>query len=81
MITKIISKLNGNPKTLQNREQLLNEIKTYKSLNSIHLTIEFDDNKPIELSILSAVYFILSGNIQNNILENKKIIKILEELK
>jgi len=72
MITKIISKLNGNPKTLQNRDQLLKEIKTYKSLNSIHLIIEFDDTKPIELSILSAVYFILSGNIQSNILENKK---------
>lgn len=81
MITKIISKLNGNPKTLKDRNELLNEIKTYKSLNSIHLTIEFDDTKHIELSILSAVYFILSGNIQSNILENKKIIKILEELK
>ncbi len=81
MITKIISKLNGNPKTLKDRNELLNEIKTYKSLNSISLRIEFNDYEPIELSILSAVYFILSGNIQINILENKKIIKILEELK
>jgi hypothetical protein len=80
MITKIISKLNGNPKTLQNREQLLKEIKTYKSLNSIHLSIEFSCGDIIELAILSAVYFILSGTIQSNILENKKIIKILEEL-
>ena len=81
MIKKIIARLNGNPKTVTSRDELIKEISTYNYLNSIHLSIEFDDCDPIELSILSAVYFILSGDIQSNILKNKKIIKILEELK
>ena len=70
-IKKIFAKFNGNPKTLINRHQLIEEYKSYKNLYSLQLKI-VTDSKEIELSLLSACHFIVTGEIQENLLKKIK---------
>lgn len=70
-IKRIFAKFNGNPKTLSSLEELRKEYQTYKSINSLSLTIETQDQQ-IELSLLSSCNFIITGEIQENILKNNK---------
>ncbi len=64
-IKRIFAELNGQLKTFKNRDELVSEIKKLNSLNLI-LKIEFEE-KTIELSILSSMNFIVTGEIQDNI--------------
>lgn len=71
-IQKIFAKFNGNPKVLDNRKQLLAEYKSYKALNSLQLRIKTEKGE-IELSLISACNFIVTGEIQENLSEKIKI--------
>jgi len=70
-IKRIFAKFNGNPKTVNSLEELRKEYQTYKSLISLSLKIETQD-QTIELSLLSACNFIITGEVQENILKNNK---------
>lgn len=69
-IKKILCKLNGNPKTVYSRKELISEYKTYNNLNSLSIIIILKNNSEIKLSLLSACNFIITGKIQENIIKN-----------
>lgn len=71
-ILKIFAKFNGNPKTLNNRKQLLEEYKSYKNLHSLQIRL-VTKNGEIELSLISACNFIATGEIQENLSKKIKI--------
>jgi hypothetical protein len=71
-IKKIFAKFNGNPKVLDNRKQLLEEYKSYTHLNSLQLRI-VTEKCEIELSLISACHFIVTGKIQENLSKKIKI--------
>ena len=66
-IIKIFAKFNGNPKTLKNREELIEEYKTYKYLNSLTVKLKYKDYE-LTLSLLSATWFILTGKVQSDLI-------------
>jgi hypothetical protein len=70
-IKKIFAKFNGNPKVLDNRKQLIEEYKSYTHLHSLQLRIATEKGE-IELSLISACHFIVTGEIQENLLKKIK---------
>jgi len=73
----MIARFNGNPKRLQNHKEFVNEYRTYSNLKSLELEIVTSDGS-YWLSLLSAVWFLLTEEIASNE-DIQKNIKILNK--